>query len=146
MTPLSINLRKDFAITLHGFSGQKKSDWATTGRPLMDRLWKEVRERKLPNKGINVWVYEEGNQLFTGVELTGPPPPGSPLETKTVTLPRYALYKHVGPYDQLKATYDAANAEFEKVGVRARLPILEIYGHWNSDPAKLETELLFSVI
>lgn len=146
MTPLSINLRKDFSITLHGLSGFAQSDWAATGKRLMDRLWKEVREKKLPNKGLNVWVYEEGNQLFTGVELTGPPPADCPLETKTITLPRYAWFKHIGPYDNMKATYDAANAEFEKVGVRARLPLVEIYGHWNDDPSKLETELLWSVI
>jgi GyrI-like small molecule binding domain len=146
MTPLSIVLRKDFSVTLHGFSGYAQPDWATTGKQLMDQLWKEVRARKLASKGINFWVYEEGNQLFTGVELTDAPPPGCPLESKTVTLSRYAYHKHIGPYDRMQATYKEANKEFEKVGIRARLPIVEIYGHWNEDPSKLETELLWSVI
>lgn len=147
MTPLSISIRKDFTISLYGFSGvAEREDWAGTGKSLMDRLWKEVRSRKLPNKGLNVWVYEEGNRLFTGVELTAPPPAGSPLEVKTVSLPRYAYYKHVGPYTEMKSTYEAAREEFRRVGIQARLPYLEIYGHWTEDPTKLETELLWSIL
>jgi hypothetical protein len=146
MTPLSISIRKDFTISLYGFSGVvARQDWAGTGKSLMDRLWQEVKTQQLPNKGLNVWVYDEGNQLFTGVELTTPPPAGSPLETKTVSLLRYAYFKHVGPYIEMKTTYEAAREEFKKVGIRACLPHVEIYGHWTDDPAKLETELLWSI-
>lgn len=146
MTPLSLSVRKDFSISLYGFSGvADRQDWAGTGKKLMDRLWQEVRSRKLPNKGINVWVYEEGNLLFTGVELTAPPPAGSALETKTISLPRYAYFKHIGPYTEMKTTYEAAREEVKKVGIQARPPYVEIYGHWSDDPAKLETELLWSI-
>ena len=146
MTPLSISIRKDFSISLYGFSGvADQQDWAGTGKNLMDRLWQEVRTQQLPNKGLNVWVYEEGNQLFTGVELTTLPPAGSPLENKTISLSRYAYYKHIGPYTEMKTTYEAAREEFKKVGIRARLPYVEIYGHWTDDPSKLETELLWSI-
>ena len=146
MTPLSISIRKDFGISLYGFSGvAARQDWAETGKNLMDQLWREVRSQQLPNNGINIWVYDEGSLLFTGVGLTTPPPTGSPLESKTVLLPRYAYYKHIGPYDKIKATYEAAYAEFKKVGIQARLPYIEIYGHWTDDPSKLETELLWSI-
>jgi effector-binding domain-containing protein len=146
MTPLSISIRKDFNISLYGFSGvAARQDWANTGKNLMNQLWQEVRFLELPNKGINIWVYDEGYQLFTGVELMTPPPAGCPLEGKTVSLPRYAYYKHLGPYSEMKATYEAAREEFKKVGIRARLPYVEIYGHWTDDPSKLETELLWSI-
>ncbi|HTR29604.1 MAG TPA: GyrI-like domain-containing protein [Puia sp.] len=147
MTPLSISIRKDFSVSLYGFSGVATlQDWAGTGRTLMDRLWKEVRSKHLPNNGLNVWVYDEDNKLFTGVELTASPPADSPLEHKTVFMPQYAYTKHIGPYDQLKSTHEAAREEFKRVGIRVRLPYIEIYGHWTEDPAKLETELLWSII
>lgn len=146
MTPLSISIRKDFSISLYGFSGvAARQDWAGAGKNLMDRLWREVKTQQLPNKGINVWVYEEGDLLFTGVELTTPPPAGCLLEAKTISLPRYAYFKHIGPYTGMKTTYEAAREEFKKVGIRACLPYVEIYGHWTDDPAKLETELLWSI-
>jgi hypothetical protein len=147
MTPLSISIRKDFAISLYGFSDVVPTrDWAGTGRILMDRLWKELRSRQLPNKGLNVWIYDQDNQLFTGVELTTPPPPGSLLVNKTVSLPNYVYYKHIGPYAELKTTYEAAREEFKKAGIKTGLPSLEIYGHWTNDASKLETELLWSIL
>ena len=45
----------------------------------------------------------------------------------------------------MKSIYEAAREEFRKVGIRARLPYVEIYGHHTDDPAKLETELLWSI-
>jgi hypothetical protein len=147
MTPLSISIRKDFSVSLYGFSGvTARQDWAGTGKTLMNQLWGEIRSKHLPNKGQNIWVYDEDSRLFTGVELMAPPPAGSPLENKTVVLPRYAYSKHIGPYDQLKSTYEAVREEFKRVGIQARLPYVEIYGHWTEDPAKLETELLWSII
>ena len=145
MTPLSISIRKDFSVSVYGFSGVAREDWAGTGKSLMDQLWQEVRSRRLPNDGINIWVYEEGSRLFAGVGLTTPPPADSPLESKTVLLPRYAYYKHIGPYDKIKTTCEAAREEFKKVGIQARLPYIEIYGHWTEDPSKLETELLWNI-
>jgi hypothetical protein len=146
MTPLSISIRRDFTISLYGFSGiADRQNWASTGKVLMDRLWQEVQTNQLPNKGINVWVYEEDNQLFTGVELTTPPPAGSPLESKTVSLPKYAYFKHIGPYTEMKATYEAARDECRKVGIRTCPPYVEIYGHHHDDATQLETEMLWSM-
>lgn len=146
MTPLTITVRKDFSLLLFGFSGIADGhDWAGTGKRLMDRLWKEIRSKQLPNKGLNVWVYDEGNRLFAGVELSAPPPEDSPLERKSVILPQYFYARHIGPYDQLKATHETAREEFKKVGIKPHLPYVEIYGHWNDDPSKLETELLWSI-
>lgn len=146
MTPLSISIRKDFTISLYGFSGvAAQQNWAGTGKSLMNQLWQEVKSKQLPNTGLNVWVYEEGNLLFTGVGLTAPPPADCPLESKTITLPRYAYFKHLGPYDQMKTTIEAAREEFNRVGIKAHFPYVEIYGHWTDDPSKLETELLWSI-
>ena len=85
MTPLSITIRKDFSLSLYGFSGvAARQDWAGTGRHLMNRLWQEVRSRQLATDGINIWVYDEDSQLFTGVGLTAPPPAGSPFTGQAI--------------------------------------------------------------
>jgi effector-binding domain-containing protein len=146
MTPHSISIREDFSISLHGFSGvAARQDWAGTGKNLMDQLWQEVRSKQLPNKGLTIWVYDEGYRLFTGVELTVPPPIGCALVNKTVSLPRYVYSKHLGPYHEIRSAYAAVHEEFKKAGIRAGLPYVEIYGHWNDDPSKLETELLWCI-
>jgi hypothetical protein len=146
MTPLSVSIHKDLTLSLHGYSGIADLDnWAGTGKRLMDKMWKEVRALQLPNKGLNVWVYEEGSHMFAGVELMTSPPPESTLEQKTVTLPRYAYHKHRGPYDAIVSTYAAAREELKKVGIQPILPYVEIYGHHHDDPAQQETELLWSI-
>ena len=37
------------------------------------------------------------------------------------------------------------NEEIKSRGLETTLPYVEIYGHWNSDETKLETELLMSL-
>lgn len=146
MTPLSISIRKNLTLSLYGYSGiADRDNWARTGKQLMDRMWNEVRTLNLPNTGLNVWVYEEANHMFAGVELTAPPPPESSLEQKIITLPRYAYHKHLGPFDAITSTYAAARDELKKVGIQPILPYLEIYGHHHDDPAQQETELLWSI-
>ena len=146
MTNSPITLRKDFAITIYGFSGAAvPGAWAQTGIKLMNRMWEEVKSNQLPNKGLNVWIYDEDNKMFAGVELTAPPPENSPLEQRTLVLTRYAYQKHLGSYDTLGKTVAAAHEEFKKLGIKAGRPYVEIYGHHTDDPAKLETELFWSV-
>lgn len=146
ITPMSITVRKDFFLKLYGFSGIAVGDnWAATGKQLMDRLWNELRSRQLPNKGVNVWVYEAGSSLFTGVELVEPPPAQCLLEEKIVSLPRYAHYKHIGPYDAIRSSHGTARQELKKIGFQPALPYVEIYGHHQDDPAKQETELIWSI-
>jgi len=35
--------------------------------------------------------------------------------------------------------------EIQKMGLKPRLPYIEIYRHWTNDESKLETELLMAV-
>ncbi|HLI92844.1 MAG TPA: hypothetical protein VKU83_04525 [Puia sp.] len=146
MTPISIIVRKNLTLKLHGFSGiAAGQDWAATGKQLMDRMWKEVRGLRLPNKGLNIWVYEPDNCLFTGVELTSAPPENSALEEKMIILTRYARFAHVGPYDTIKASHTIARQEMTRIGIQSALPYIEIYGHHQDDPALQETELIWSI-
>ena len=135
-----------FNAKLYGFSGTAiNKNWKQTGSGLMNRMWEQVKSKNLSNKGINVWVYEENNRLFTGIELENTPPDETRLELKEITLIKYGYYKHIGPYHLIGESISKALDEFNNNGVKACLPYLEIYGHWTEDESKLETELLWSL-
>jgi hypothetical protein len=139
---MDILVKKDLHLSLYGVSGVAADhNWAATGMTLMNKLWGQVRSLNLKNRGINVWVYEPGDQLFTGVELLAPPPPGVALGHKVIHLPEYIYYKHIGAYDKIKEVFPQLKAELDKRGIKHRLPYIEIYGHWTEDISRLETEL-----
>jgi effector-binding domain-containing protein len=51
---------------------------------------------------------------------------------------------HRGPYDQMAPAYDAI-ARWAKEGGHQLGVSWEVYGDWDEDPAKLETEIVFRV-
>lgn len=139
-------LDKAFGLELHGFSGTAiNRDFGNTGFRLMGRMWEIVKSNKLANKGINVWVYEPGDVVFAGVELDKPAEPRLGLERKLVALSKYAYYKHVGPYSQLKDVYSGLREELRNRGIKSGYPGLEIYGHYDPDESKLVTEILMAI-
>jgi effector-binding domain-containing protein len=137
---------KPFGLTIYGFSGiALYKDYAGTAFKLMDRMWQTVKSNNLKNKGLNIWVYEPNEKVFAGVELNEIPNPETGLEQKNIHLPKYAYYKHVGPYHLIKQIGQNMNAELKSRGYTISLPYIEIYGHWTSDEMKLETELLMGL-
>ncbi len=62
---------------------------------------------------------------------------------KRVTLGagRAARALHVGPYSELHRTYSELHAWCRREGLRLASQSWEIYGDWQDDPSKLETEL-----
>lgn len=131
-------------LTLHGFSGVSADDDVALAFQLSGRMWKVVNEQKIPHHGKNIWVYEDGHHVFAGVELISPAST-TDLEQKTIELPAYAYFKHVGPYSQIKQTGRQMTNELTRQGKKVVLPYIEIYGHWNKDESKLETELFMCV-
>jgi effector-binding domain-containing protein len=139
-------IEKPFSVTLHGFSGKVLTkNYAGTGGPLMDALWKEIRSKEIKNKGTNYWVYDRNDVLFTGVELEQDIPVDSKLEAKKIDLTKYAYWKHIGSYSKLKDAYSGMNEELRKRNIDFYYPFLEVYGHWTNDETKLETEIIFSL-
>jgi hypothetical protein len=137
-------IKENFNISLHGVSGiAVNRNWAETGMRLMNTMWESVKIHKLSNNGINVWVYEPGDKMMAGIELTTVPPPEAGLEPLSIHLPRYVHYRHTGPYNKIPESFAGISKEMEKQGIKAGLPYLEIYGHWTPDETKLETELLW---
>ncbi len=137
-------IEKPLSLTIYGFSGiAMNKDYAGTAFKLSDKMWKTVKSNNLKNKGLNIWVYEQNENVFAGVELNEVPNRNTGLEQKSITLLKYAYYKHIGPYHLIKQAGQNMNEELKKKGLGTSLPYIEIYGHWTNDETKLETELLF---
>src|SRR4030095_7710286 len=131
-------INKALQIDIFGFSGMvTNKDYVATGFRLMDKMWQIVKSNSLKNKGLNIWVYEHGEKLFAGVELDESPKAELGLEQKSVTLTRYASYKHIGPYKLINEAGERMIAELRRQGFETTLPYIEIYGHWNADETKL---------
>jgi effector-binding domain-containing protein len=139
-------ITEPLSLDVYGFSGVAiNKDYAGTAFRLMDRMWKIVKSNNLENKGLNTWVYEQDHKVFAGVELTGNPGPDTELELKSITLSKYARYKHIGPYNLIKQAGQNMTDELRSKGYETILPYIEIYGHWTNDEAKLEIDLLMSL-
>ena|SRR5258705_8466556 len=137
---------KRLSLEIYGFSGTAiGKDYAGTAFKLMGKMWKIVKSNNLKNKGLNIWVYERNEMVFAGVELDGSPKHDTGLEHKSITLKKYAYYKHVGPYNLIKQAGQTMKDELKNQGLEIRNPYIEIYGHWTNDEAKLETELLMCI-
>jgi len=133
-------------LDICGFSGVAlNKNYAGTAFALMDKMWPVVKSKGLKHKGLNIWVYEANEKVFAGVELEGTSIKETGLEQKTVLLSKYAYYKHIGPYSQLKQAGDNMRNELRRMGLKPGLPYIEIYGHWTNDETKLETQLLMAV-
>ena len=138
-------LTNPLTINAHGFSTTVfDKDYVGAAFRMMDKMWKVVRSNELKNKGLNVIVYGHDHNVFAGVELVDAPG-DSGLELKPIVLAKYAYHKHVGPYNLIKQAGQKMRDDLNDMGFETTMPYIEIYGHWNKDESKLETELLMAL-
>ena len=136
---------KEFNLNLYGLAAiATNKDYTGTAFRLMDEMWKIAKAEQLKTKGQNIWVYEPGEMVFAGVELM--PDQETILGHRKIRLTKYAYYKHVGPYHLIKQAGQKMRSDLERNGYNVSLPYIEIYGHWQADESRLETELLMNVL
>jgi effector-binding domain-containing protein len=139
-------INNPFSITIYGFSGIAiNRDYSGKAFQLMDKMWNIVKGKGIKNKGKNIWVYEPDHMVFAGVELEDISDNSSDLEMKQIDLAQYGYYKHTGPYQLIKQAGTKMTEEIRQKGFETILPYIEIYGHWDNDESKLETELLMCI-
>lgn len=115
-------ISKHLNLDIYGFSGTAiGEDYAGTAFKLMDKMWQIIKSNNLKNKGRNIWVYEPNEIVFAGVELDSLPEPDTGLEQKSITLKKYAYYKHVGSYKLIKQVGQAMTDELKKKVLRSAL-------------------------
>src|SRR5689334_11948589 len=100
---MNIEIKTDtLRLDIHGFGGIAiNRDYAGTAFQLSGKMWDVVKSNNIKNKGKNIWVYELEHKVFAGVELEHASGVGG-LESKRITLERYAYFKHIGPYNRIK--------------------------------------------
>lgn len=136
-------IQTNLQLTIYGFSGTAANkDYTAKAFQLMDKMWQIVKSNGIKNKGRNIWVYEPNDNIFAGVELEQVPGDSIALEKKNIILPKYASYKHIGPYNLIRQSGENMINELNKRGLSIRDPYIKIYGHWTNDETKLETELV----
>ena len=139
-------INEPLKLNIYGFSGIAiNNNYTGTAFQLMDKMWQTVKSNNLRNKGLNIWVYEQDQKMFSGVELIDIPNQDIGLEQRSITLLKYAYYKHIGSYNLIKQVGQNMTNELKSNGYETTLPYIEIYGHWANDEMKLETELLMSL-
>jgi hypothetical protein len=136
-------ITKPFALEIHGYSAiAAPKEYVETAFKLMDRMWRTVKSNNIKNKGLNIFVYDQHDEVFAGVELNDAPEPRAGLERKNIFLTKYAYHKLIGPYSLIRQTGQDMRDELKNKGLEIIPPYVEIYGHWTSDESKLETELI----
>lgn len=134
-------------LTVYGLPGTATNkDYTGLAFNLSRRVWETVKGNGLKNKGKNIWVYEENEQVFAGIELEDVRVPGLGLQQKTIHLGKYAYFKHIGSYTLLKQVGMNMRQELKTRGFETCLPYVEIYGHWTNDENKSETELFVCLL
>ena len=139
-------INKTFQIDIYGFEGTAiNKDYAGTAFKLSGKMWETVKAKGLKTKGKNIWVYENDEKVFAGVELNNIPSEEIELVHKIISLKKYAYYKHIGSYNLIKQVGLNMKNELRSQGYETDLPYIEIYGHWTNDETKCETELFMNI-
>jgi predicted transcriptional regulator YdeE len=136
-------ITKPFQVDIYGFGNiATNKDYVGTAFKLSGKMWEVVKANDVKNKGKNIWVYETADRVFAGVEPDNPADNNFGLEKMTIDIEKYAYFKHIGAYSLIKQTGQRMTDELTTQGYEIILPYIEIYGHWNKDESKLETELI----
>jgi effector-binding domain-containing protein len=110
-------------------------------------VWNFTKTAGIERPGRHVAVYRDcrDGQLDVeiGVEVQGPFPGDGNVFCSATPAGTVATTVHIGPYARLGEANEAIlywcrDNHHEPAG-----PSWEIYGHWNDDPEKLETEVFY---
>ena len=136
-------ITKPAQLDIFGFGAfAVNKDYTGTAFKLSGKMWNVIKTNDIKNRGKNIWVYEANDKVFAGVELDNLDGSNYGLEKNTITIKKYAYFKHTGSYNLIKQVGQSMTKELTKLGFETTLPYIEIYGHWTSDENKLETELI----
>jgi effector-binding domain-containing protein len=118
-------------------------------RATLDVVWAAVRSEQISKHGHNVAVYRrlggDAVDFACGVQVAARFDGAGEVACSETPGGEAVRATHVGPYEKLGETYDAIVAWALGHGRRLAGVNWEIYGDWNDDPAKLETEVYMLV-
>jgi effector-binding domain-containing protein len=126
---------------------------AETWKPALDKVWAFLRLNRVPNTGLNVFLYHHpGNRggamdIDFGVEVTQPFDAQTLGDGEVICVEtsggEVAETIHIGPYDQMGESHDAIHRWCKVNQRQIAAASWEIYGHWSNDPEKLQTTIRY---
>jgi hypothetical protein len=116
-------------------------------RGLFDAVYSWARSAPVRQVGHNYAIYEKGVNadllVRAGFPVSGPFPDFGPVKCLELCGGGVAHITHVGPYTELRRSYAALEGWCHKQGITLGGQSWEVYGDWQEDQSKLETEIYF---
>jgi effector-binding domain-containing protein len=110
-------------------------------------VWAFIRGSAIPHHGLNLALYLDGAiHLECGVLVLQPFTDSGSVVCSSTPSGRVATATHVGPYHRLGETHQAILDWCVAQGHTLAGPSWEIYGHWNDDSAKLQTDVYYLLV
>jgi effector-binding domain-containing protein len=110
-------------------------------------VWNFVRTAGIKQPGRHIAVYREGEggqlDVEIGVEVADPFTGDGEVSCSATPAGAVATTVHFGPYDRLGEAHKAICQWCRDNHHNLAGPNWEIYGHWNEDPAKLQTDVYY---
>jgi effector-binding domain-containing protein len=108
-----------------------------------------LRAHGIKSGGHNVVVYfDEGRPEFRveiGADVFAPFAGSDGVVCSATPGGRVATTRHIGPYSRLAEAHSALRAWCREARHSFTGVSWEVYGHWNDDPAKLETDVFYQL-
>ena len=120
---------------------------ARAWKPALDQVWAFFKTNGDLRPGFNFFLYhhpahrDDPMDIDFGVQVPHPFDPAGNVRCIETPSGEVAKTVHIGPYDRLSDAHDAIHAWCAANNRKIGKASWEIYGHWNNDPALLETTI-----
>jgi len=115
--------------------------------PLLSLPWAFLRAQAgFRPDGHNVAIYWDaagGGSIEVGVQVSSRFEATEAVVCSATPAGTVAATTHFGPYDRLGAAHQAVREWCRQNGREIAQPYWETYGHWNDDPTKLRTDVVY---
>jgi effector-binding domain-containing protein len=122
---------------------------ARAWKPALDQVWAFLKANGGLRPGLNFFLYHhpehrnEPMNIDFGVQVASRFEPEGNVRCIETPAGEVAKTVHVGPYDRLGEAHNAVHAWCAAHNRKIAGASWEVYGHWNNDPAMLETTIKY---
>lgn len=121
------------------------TSWTDLPTAISSAMKADFGDLRALQRGHNVFVYRPRSggtvELGCGFQVAGPFEPVGEIVCDALPGGRAAHAVHIGPYHELKRTWDPLLAAIRAAGFPTDGVQWEVYGDWDEDPARLRTDV-----
>ena len=149
--PPAMRLEQSAAIPLIAVAGHATRPELPQKIPaLLDMVWQFIRASSVAHNGLSLVLYHydpadpERFPIHAGVCVIAPFTPVPPIVSIATPAGRVLATTAIGPYQQaIPEAHDALHAYARQHHLPLQGTSWELYGHWNSDESKLQTDIYY---